>query len=272
MWSKKELPSRASGQGQDSPMKDDAFVLRVEDIHKKFGTNEVLKGVSFNVRKGETIVFIGPSGTGKSTLLRCINQLTIPEKGRVWLHDDEVTNSGPKISYFRQKIGMVFQNFYLFDHLTAVRNVEIALLKVKKMDPESARRKALYELEQVGMKGWADHYPAELSGGQAQRVSIARALAMDPEVILFDEPTSALDPELTREVLEVMKKLAKSGMTMLVVSHEMGFAASVANQIIFMENGNIVEQGPPDALLYDPAYVRTRKFVGQFADLTQRKD
>jgi polar amino acid transport system ATP-binding protein len=140
------------------------------------------------------------------------------------------------------------------------------------MDPESARKKALFELEQVGLSDWANHYPAELSGGQAQRVSIARALAMDPEVILFDEPTSALDPELTREVLEVMKKLAKSGMTMLVVSHEMGFACSVANEIIFMEHGNIVEQGPPDTLLCDPAYVRTRKFVGQFADLAQRKD
>jgi polar amino acid transport system ATP-binding protein len=254
-------------------MGPDDIVLRVEDIHKKFGEKVVLRGVSFSVKKGDTVVVIGPSGTGKSTLLRCINQLTPPDMGRVFLHGEEVTNSGAKISYFRQKIGMVFQNFFLFDHLTALRNVEIALLRVRKMDPKAAREKAVYELDQVGMSDWADHFPAELSGGQAQRVSIARALAMDPEVILFDEPTSALDPELTREVLEVMKKLARTGLTMVVVSHEMGFATSVASEIIFMEGGRIVEQGPPHILMSDPAYPRTRKFVSQFADLAgQRKE
>lgn len=243
-------------------MNDEEYILRVEDIHKRYGNSEVLKGVSFNVKKGETLVFIGPSGTGKSTLLRCINQLTVPEQGRVFLRDEEVTNSGSRINYFRQKIGMVFQNFFLFDHLTAVRNVEIALIKVRGMKPEEAREKALYELRQVGMEDWADHYPAELSGGQAQRVSIARALAMDPDVILFDEPTSALDPELTREVLEVMRKLAQEGMTMLVVTHEMGFACNVANRILFMENGKIVEEGSPKELLESGETSRTKQFVG----------
>ncbi|HZD43553.1 MAG TPA: amino acid ABC transporter ATP-binding protein, partial [Methanomicrobiales archaeon] len=228
------------------------------------------RGVSFGVRKGETKVFIGPSGTGKSTLLRCINQLTPPDMGQVFLHDEEVTNCGHRINHYRQRIGMVFQNFFLFDHLTALRNVEIALLKVKKMDPRQAREKALYELRQVGMEEWAGHYPAELSGGQAQRVSIARALAMDPDVIMFDEPTSALDPELTREVLEVMKKLARQGMTMLVVTHEMGFACSVANEILFMEKGKIVEQGAPDELLYDPRFTRAKTYLNQFSDVIER--
>jgi polar amino acid transport system ATP-binding protein len=242
------------------------YILKVEDIHKAFGAKEVLRGVSFEVKKGETLVFIGSSGTGKSTLLRCINQLTIPDKGRVWLHGEEVTNSGKRINYFRQRIGMVFQNFFLFDHLTAIKNVEVGLIRVRGMSKEEAREKALYELRQVGMEDWADHYPAELSGGQAQRVSIARALAMDPDVILFDEPTSALDPELTREVLEVMRKLAQQGMTMLVVTHEMGFACNVANRILFMENGVIAEQGSPDVLLNDPQYTRVKNFIGQFLE------
>ena len=245
-------------------MENKETILRVENIHKSFGDLEVLKGVSFDVTKGETICFIGPSGTGKSTLLRCINLLTQPDQGSVWLGDREVTNSGKNINHFRQRIGMVFQNFFLFDHLTAVRNVEIALIKVKGMKPKEAREKALDELRQVGMENWAEHYPAELSGGQAQRVSIARALAMDPDVILFDEPTSALDPELTREVLEVMKKLALAGMTMLVVTHEMGFACSVANRIMFMEHGEIKEQGSPEELMNDTKFERCKNFIGQF--------
>ncbi|GAB7015682.1 amino acid ABC transporter ATP-binding protein [Methanogenium cariaci] len=244
-------------------MKNNETILRVENIHKSFGDLAVLKGVSFDVKRGETICFIGPSGTGKSTLLRCINLLIQPDQGSVWLGDAEVTNSGKNINHFRQKIGMVFQNFFLFDHLTAVRNVEIALIKVRGMKPKEAREKALEELRQVGMEEWAEHYPAELSGGQAQRVSIARALAMDPDVILFDEPTSALDPELTREVLEVMKKLALAGMTMLVVTHEMGFACSVANRIMFMEHGEIKEQGSPHELMNDTRFERCRDFIGQ---------
>jgi polar amino acid transport system ATP-binding protein len=252
-------------------MKDEEPIMKVENIHKAFGAKQVLRGVSFEVKKGETKVFIGPSGTGKSTLLRCINQLTIPDKGQVWLHGEEVTNSGPRINHFRQKIGMVFQNFYLFDHLTAIRNVEIALLKVKGLSKNEAREKALFELRQVGMEEWADHFPAELSGGQAQRVSIARALAMDPDVILFDEPTSALDPELTREVLEVMKKLALGGMTMLVVTHEMGFALSAANSILFMEGGVIAEQGSPKEIMSDPRYERTQKFLKQLIDFSREE-
>jgi len=242
------------------------YILRVVDLHKNFGDREVLHGISFNVKKGDTIVFIGPSGTGKSTLLRCINQLTEPDKGHVYIDDDEVTGCGHRISEYRQRIGMVFQNFNLFDHLTAVQNVEIAPIKVRKMKPVQAREKAMEELRRVGMQDWADHYPSELSGGQAQRVSIARSLAMDPEVILFDEPTSALDPELTREVLEVMKDLSKSGMTMLVVTHEMGFARSVATEVVFMEGGQIVEQGPPAEIMKNPKHPRTREFIGKIAE------
>ena len=239
------------------------YILRVEDLHKNFGDREILHGISFNVRRKETIVFIGPSGTGKSTLLRCINQLTEPDRGRVFLDEEEIISCGHRISEYRQRIGMVFQSFNLFDHLTAVENVEIAPIKVRKMKKEDARRKAMEELRRVGMEDWADHYPAELSGGQAQRVSIARCLAMDPEVIMFDEPTSALDPELTREVLEVMKDLARSGMTMLVVTHEMAFARSVASTVIFMEGGRIVEQGPPSVMMENPDHPRTREFVGK---------
>lgn len=242
------------------------YILRVENLHKRFGNREILRGISFKVKKGETVVFIGPSGTGKSTLLRCINQLTEPDAGHVYLDDEKITGCGHLISKYRQRIGMVFQSFNLFDHLTAVQNVEIALLKVKKMKPAEARKKAADELGRVGMLDFSDHYPSELSGGQAQRVSIARSLAMDPEVMLFDEPTSALDPELTREVLEVMKDLARSGMTMLVVSHELGFAQSAATEVVFMEGGKIIEQGPPARIMKDPQHPRTGEFIGKIAD------
>lgn len=241
-------------------------ILRVENLTKTYGDLEVLKGVSFAVYPGEKKVFIGPSGTGKSTLLRCINLLTEPDGGSVYLNGEEVTNSGRKINDYRQKMGMVFQNFNLFDHLTAVRNVELALLKVKKMGKKEAREKALFELERVGMLDWADHYPAQLSGGQAQRVSIARALAMDPEVMLFDEPTSALDPELKREVMEVMRKLAAQGMTCLVVTHEMKFATSFASEILLMEKGEIIERGKPEDIPTSPSFERMRAFMGAYTE------
>ncbi|HPZ40401.1 amino acid ABC transporter ATP-binding protein [Candidatus Sordicultor fermentans] len=242
-------------------------VLVVENIHKSFGKVEILKGASFAVNKGETKVIIGPSGAGKSTLLKCINQLVIPDRGRVFLNGEEVLHSHSQINRFRQKIGMVFQNFYLFDHITALENVEIALLKVKKMKRAEAREKALEELNRVGMGDKVHLYPAELSGGQAQRVSIARALAMDPEVILFDEPTSALDPELTGEVLEVMRDLAKEGMTMVVVTHEMGFASSVADEVLFMEEGRFLESGPPSQIFFHPREERTKKFLSRISEL-----
>ena len=241
-------------------------ILRVENLTKTYGDLEVLKGVSFDVYPGEKKVFIGPSGTGKSTLLRCINLLTEPDSGSVYLNGEEVTNSGRKINDYRQKMGMVFQNFNLFDHLTAVRNGELALLKVKKMGKKEAREKALFELERVGMLDWADHYPAQLSGGQAQRVSIARALAMDPEVMLFDEPTSALDPELKREVMEVMRKLAAQGMTCLVVTHEMKFATSFASEILLMEKGEIIERGKPEDIPTSPSFERMRAFMGAYTE------
>jgi len=250
--------------------KDNTIVLRVEDIYKKYGNVEVLKGVSFEIKKGETKVIIGPSGSGKSTLLRCINQLTIPDKGRIWLENEEVTHTKKNINQFRQKIGMVFQDFNLFDHLNALRNVEIGLIKVKGMKKDKARQKAMEGLKQVGLEEQAYLYPAQLSGGQKQRVSIARTLAMDPSVILFDEPTSALDPELIGEVLEVIKKLALNGMTMTVVTHEMGFARSVASEVIFMENGKIIDQGSPSKLFTNPEHERTRKFLFKLTELYGR--
>lgn len=250
--------------------KDNTIVLRVEDIYKNYGNVEVLRGVSFEIKKGETKVIIGPSGSGKSTLLRCINQLTIPDKGRIWLENEEVTHTRKNINQFRQKIGMVFQDFNLFDHLNALRNVEIGLIKVRGMGKDEARQKAIEELKQVGLEEQANLYPAQLSGGQKQRVSIARTLAMDPSVILFDEPTSALDPELIGEVLEVIKKLALNGMTMAVVTHEMGFARSVANEVIFMEDGKIIDQGSPHKLFTNPEHERTRKFLYKITELYGR--
>lgn len=247
--------------------KDSGVVLKVEDIHKTYGKNEILKGVSFEIKKGETIVIIGASGSGKSTLLRCINQLTVPEQGRIWLEGEEVTHHMKDISRFRQSIGMVFQDFNLFDHLCALRNVEIGLIKVKKMDKKEAREIAMEELRRVGLEKHANQYPAQLSGGQKQRVSIARALAMNPKVMLFDEPTSALDPELIGEVLEVMRDLALGGMTMVVVTHEMGFARSVANEIIFIEGGKILDQGTPHKLFTNPDHERTRQFICKIDEL-----
>ncbi len=244
------------------------LILKIKDIHKSYNGKEVLKGISFNVFKGETKVIIGPSGMGKSTLLRCINQLTVPDKGSVWLKGQEITHRDTKnINKLRQKIGFVFQDFNLFDHLTAVGNVEIALIKVKGMKKQEARNKAIFELKKVGLEKQASLYPAELSGGQKQRVSIARAFAMEPEIMLFDEPTSALDPELIGEVLSVMKELANEGVTMIVVSHEMGFAQTVADEILFIDDGKLLESGPPEKIFCEPKYKRTRKFLSTLNEL-----
>jgi len=248
-------------------LKDKDIILKAEDIYKNYGRLEVLKGISFEVKRGETKVVIGPSGTGKSTLLRCINQLTSPDKGRVWLDGVEITDPRVDINKIRSSIGMVFQDFNLFAHLTALDNVRIGLTKVKGMEKQKATELAMQELQRVGLGDKVSSYPAQLSGGQQQRVSIARALVMNPKLILFDEPTSALDPELIGEVLEVMINLAKEGMTMLVVSHEMGFARSVANEVIFMEHGVIVEEGLPQQLFTKPKYKRTGEFLHKIIEL-----
>ncbi|NMC02493.1 MAG: amino acid ABC transporter ATP-binding protein [Chloroflexi bacterium] len=244
-----------------------AVIIRVEDLHKSYGPTQVLKGVSLEIREGEVLVVIGPSGTGKSTMLRCINLLTRPDKGRIWIGNDEITAPHANVNKIRERVGMVFQDFNLFNHLNALNNVTIALTKVKKMPKAAAEELARFELDRVGLSDKADLYPAQLSGGQKQRVAIARALAMEPEVMLFDEPTSALDPELIGEVLEVMKKLAKEGMTMIVVTHEMGFAREVSTRMIFMEGGVIAEQGPTQQIFDNPQHPRTREFLGKISEL-----
>lgn len=246
-------------------------ILKVENLHKSYGKTEVIKGVSFEVKKGETKVIIGPSGTGKSTLLRCINQLDYPDKGRVWLEDVEISKSPIDINQIRASIGFVFQSFNLFTHLTALDNVRIGPMRVREMKEEEATKIALEELKRVGLGDKIHHYPAQLSGGQQQRVSIARALAMSPKLILFDEPTSALDPELIGEVLEVMINLAKEGTTMIVVTHEMDFACSVANDIIFMDGGIILEEGPPEQIFNNPKHNRTAKFLSKITQLEGEK-
>jgi len=240
-------------------------VLRVENLRKSYGKNVVLKDVSLEICEGETKVIIGPSGTGKSTLLSCINRLTEPDSGKIWLENAEITQKN--VVSMRQKIGFVFQDFNLFNHLNALDNVRIALLKVQKVPREVATRIALEELDRVGLSDKAELYPSQLSGGQKQRVAIARALAMKPKLMLFDEPTSALDPELIGEVLGVMIDLAKNGMTMLVVTHEMGFARAVADEIIFMEKGVVVEKGPPQKLFSSPEKERTRQFLNKLTEL-----
>ena len=241
-------------------------MIRVEGIHKWFGTLHVLKGISFEVKKGDVLVVIGPSGSGKSTLLRCINLLVLPDEGRVLI--DGVQVNSPKIrpEWVRQQVGMVFQQFNLFAHLTALENVTLGLRKVRKVREEEAKRKGEERLARVGLVHKMDAYPAELSGGQQQRVAIARALAMDPKAVLFDEPTSALDPEFIKEVLDVMTRLAREGMTMVVVSHEMGFARNVANRVLFMDNGLVLEEGTPEEVIAAPRHERTRAFMNKILE------
>ena len=242
-------------------------IIKVKELQKAYGDTEVLKSITFDVQEGENIVIIGPSGTGKSTLLRCINLLTKVDAGEIWLDGEEITSPDVDEDIIRQHIGMVFQDFLLFNHLTALDNVEIGLTKVFGKSREEAKTRAVDELERVGLGDKLDLYPGQLSGGQKQRVAIARSLAMDPRVMLFDEPTSALDPELIGEVLEVMRKLANEGMTMLVVTHEMGFAREVSDRIIFMEHGVIVEDGPPKDMFYNPKKQRTKDFLWKINEL-----
>ncbi|SMC21053.1 amino acid ABC transporter ATP-binding protein, PAAT family [Desulfacinum hydrothermale DSM 13146] len=243
-------------------------VLTLDGIRKSFGSKEILCGVDLSIHRGQIKVLIGPSGAGKSTLLQCINFLVVPDGGRISLEGQPVDPSDRKaLCRYRQQVGMIFQDFNLFDHLTALGNVEIGLVRVKKMKRSMARERALAELERVGLARHAHQYPAELSGGQKQRVSIARALALDPKVMLLDEPTSALDPELIGEVHAVIRELGAAGMTMIMATHQIGFARALAQEIIFMENGVIIEQGPPDQILDDAQCQRTREFCAKITEL-----
>ncbi|AAM23790.1 polar amino acid transport system ATP-binding protein [Caldanaerobacter subterraneus subsp. tengcongensis MB4] len=238
-------------------------MIFVNDVYKNFGSLEVLKGVTLKVNKGEVVVIIGPSGSGKSTLLRCINLLEEPTKGEVFIDGVKINNGKVNINKVRQKVGMVFQHFNLFPHLTAIENITLAPVKVKKMNKKEAEELAVDLLAKVGLLDKKDQYPIKLSGGQKQRLAIARALAMQPEVMLFDEPTSALDPEMVKEVLNVMKQLANEGMTMVVVTHEMGFAREVGDRVIFMDDGVIVEEGTPEEIFYRAKNERTREFLSK---------
>lgn len=239
------------------------IVIHVSNLHKYFGKNEVLKGINEHIEKGEVVVVIGPSGSGKSTFLRCLNLLEVPTKGIVQFEGVEITNKKKELDKLRQKMGMVFQQFNLFPHKTILENITITPIKVKGISKEDAEKKAYELLDKVGLKEKANDYPASLSGGQKQRIAIARALAMEPDVMLFDEPTSALDPEMVGEVLSVMKDLAKEGMTMVVVTHEMGFAKEVGDRIFFMDQGIILEQGTPKEIFEEAKEERTKEFLAK---------
>lgn len=238
-------------------------MINVNKLYKSFGEVEVLKGIDLEVNTGEVVAIIGPSGSGKSTLLRCLNLLETPTSGEIIFEDNQLTAKGTNINKLRQKMGMVFQSFNLFPHKTVIENLMLAPSLLNKGDKSGLKATALELLDKVGLQDRAEHYPSQLSGGQKQRVAIARALAMNPDVILFDEPTSALDPEVVGDVLQVMKKLAVEGMTMVVVTHEMGFAREVADRVIFMDKGVVQEEGPPSELFTNPKHERTKSFLSK---------
>ena len=238
-------------------------MIRVKHLYKNFGQLEVLKDISVNIKKGEVIAIIGPSGSGKSTFLRCLNLLEEPTGGAIYIKDENLMDDKTDINLVRRNVGMVFQHFNLFPHKTVLENLTLAPMKVKNMKQKDIEEKAYKLLEKVGLKEKASAYPNQLSGGQKQRIAIARALAMDPEIILFDEPTSALDPEMIKEVLDVMKDLAEEGMTMIIVTHEMGFAKNVADRVFFMDRGNILEDTTPEELFNNPKHERTQEFLNK---------
>ena len=238
-------------------------MIDVKNLHKAFGDHEVLKGVNEHIEKGEKVVVIGPSGSGKSTFLRCLNLLEEPTSGEIIFEGQNITSKQTDINLVRRRMGMVFQQFNLFPHLTVKENIKLAPVKLKIMGDEEADKRALELLARVGLPDKADSYPAQLAGGQQQRIAIARALAMNPDVMLFDEPTSALDPEMVGEVLEIMKELADDGMTMVVVTHEMGFAREVATRVLFMDGGNIVEQNEPHQFFANPQNARLKDFLSK---------
>ena len=244
-------------------MEDKQLKIHVTNLKKNFGKLEVLKDISVDVQEGEVVVLLGPSGSGKSTLLRCLNQLETATSGKIIIDGHDVTDKHTDINKVRENIGMVFQHFNLFNHLTVLDNMTLAPVHLKLMNKEEARTEALRLLERVGLADKADAFPSQLSGGQKQRVPIARALEMKPDIMLFDEPTSALDPEMVGEVLAVMKELARDGMTMVVVTHEIGFAREVADRVIFMEGGYIVEQGTPEEVINNPKEPRTIDFLSK---------
>ena len=241
----------------------DDVIIKVENLHKSFGKLEVLKGVSQEIKRGEKVVVIGPSGSGKSTFLRCLNRLEEPTSGEILIDGESILSKDANVNAIREKMGMVFQQFNLFPHLTIMDNITLAPRLVKKKNKEEAEERARELLGMVGLLEKADNYPGQLSGGQQQRIAIARALAMDPEIMLFDEPTSALDPEMVQEVLDVMVNLSKENITMVCVTHEMGFAKQVADRVIFMDDGTIVEEGTPEHFFENPENERTRAFLSK---------
>lgn len=257
MDTKQEKLVEAPAAGQDG------VLISVTGLQKSFGAVEVLKGIDIQIRQGDVVVVIGPSGSGKSTFLRCLNLLEEPTGGKIYFEGADITDPAVNIDLHRQRMGMVFQQFNLFPHMTVLKNMTLAPIKVLKKTPEEAAAKAMSLLEKVGLADRAGAYPSQLSGGQKQRIAIVRALCMDPDVMLFDEPTSALDPEMVGEVLEVMRELARDGMTMVIVTHEMGFAREVANRVLFIDNGVIMEEAPPDEFFCNPKSPRLKDFLSK---------